>query len=135
MFGGPVGLSASLPTPSQFFDNFHQRSSDYRWQFLPIQWHFLMSDWLPLASKLLATPPFFVDIFQALIFPPSYDLKDGKKSTVRARLRAGGERPSGGWRPPALGTGCGVFGGLPLAGPLRPRQRFEGGQRGERQPC
>ena len=53
-----------------------------------------------------------------LIFFPSNDLKAGKKCTVRARLRAGGERPPGSWRPPAERTGCVVFECRRTRGPL-----------------
>ena len=45
-----------------------------------------------------------------VIFVLSYDLKDGKKSPVRARERAGGERPSGELATPRRRTGGGVFG-------------------------
>ena len=40
----------------------------------------------------------------------SYDLKASKKCTVRARLRAGGERPYGELATPRPSTDCGVFG-------------------------
>ena len=52
------------------------------------------------------------------IFCPSYDLKAGKKCTVRARLRAGGERLSKGLATPRLRTGCVVFACHRTRGPL-----------------
>ena len=55
------------------------------------------------AHSRVRTPAKFIYINQMVIFVLSYDLKDGKKSPVRARLRAGGERPLGSWRPPAYG--------------------------------
>ena len=39
-------------------------------------------------------PPFLFSKFSYLFFHSSYDLKAGKKSTVRARLRAGGGAPA-----------------------------------------
>ena len=47
-----------------------------------------------LAVKLATPPPNTLFLF-IKIFSSSYDLRTAKKSTVRARLRAGGERPSG----------------------------------------
>ena len=57
----------------------------------------------PISRSGVRTPAKFIYINQMVIFVLSYDLKDGKKSPVRARLRAGGERPLGSWRPPAYG--------------------------------
>lgn len=77
-----------------------------------------------------------------LNFLPSYDLVAGKKSTVRARLRAGGARPPGSWRPPARGTGCGVFECRRTRSPLwaerttpRADARAAGGGPGEGKPA
>ena len=42
----------------------------------------------------------------------------GKKSTVRARLRAGGARPPGSWRPPAEGRAVGFLNANRARGPL-----------------
>lgn len=80
-------------------------------------------------------------IYKGRFFTSSNDLKAGKKSTVRARLRAGGERPAGSWRPPALGTDCGVFVCRRTRGPLwaewttpRAFARAAGGGSGEGKP-
>ena len=65
-----------------------------------------------------APPPDKLLILLHEIFCPSYDLKAGKKCTVRARLRAGGERLSKGLATPRLRTGCVVFACHRTRGPL-----------------
>ena len=72
----------------------------------------------PYDTSYDAPPPFKILILNTFIFPPSYDLKAGKKCTVRARLRAGGERLSKGLATPRLRTGCVVFACHRTRGPL-----------------
>lgn len=55
------------------------------------------------------TPMLKLLIIMYFFIHPSYDLKAGKKCTVRARLRAGGERLSKGLATPRLRTDCVVF--------------------------
>ena len=63
-------------------------------------------------------PPKKYNKINANFVSSSYDLRTGKKSTVRARLRAGGKRVLQRWRPPAVRTGCGVFACHQTRGPL-----------------
>ena len=72
----------------------------------------------PYDTSYGAPPPGKILILFNLFFRPSYDLKAGKKCTVRARLRAGGERPPTGLATPRLRTGCVVFACHRTRGPL-----------------
>ena len=57
----------------------------------------------PPDTSYVLPPPSKLLIRRTFILALSYDLKDGKKSPVRARLRAGGKRASKRWRSPAFG--------------------------------